>query len=163
MFTWRFGKKQIGRAGPIILDHSLERVRAMANRDLQELANAQKAGDGVGIYEGLCKVYGALEEVQMLTGPFQSRSILIFKNRIGVQVGTGSYISILTAGYNGQGPSVFSALLSSAGFAICDASILEPPVKLKKDGAKVQGTVGDNEVDWEDGSITKIPEDVGPP
>jgi len=138
----------------------LTRLRALPDHDLQALVEAQKSGDGAGLFNGFSKAYGYLVEVQFLTNPPDCRSLLGFQDNSFVQVGTGSFCSILTFGYKGQGPSTFLVFLKAAGFVITDVSSINAPMILKKDGTKIAGRKSEGLIIWDNGTLSEIPEDV---
>lgn len=66
-------------------------------------------------------------------------------------------MSLLTFGYSGTGPTCFARFLQTAGFSSTSVEDVRPPLKLRKDGSRVSGTVKDEMVEWEDGSETPRP------
>jgi len=118
-FKKLFGKKiQTAESNNALLS----KLRTLPDNDLQALVEAQKYGDGAGLFKGFSLAYGRLEEIHFLTSAPYCKSLLGFQGNKFVQVGRGSFCSILTFGYQGQGPSAFSVFLKCAGFTSTDAS-----------------------------------------
>jgi hypothetical protein len=65
-------------------------------------------------------------------------------------------LSLLAFGYSGTGPTNYSAMLVAAAFQHSAVEDIDPPMRLFVDGSKVQGTMHDGHVEWEDGSLTNL-------
>ncbi len=91
-----------------------------------------------------------------LKGPFKAKAVLVFDGGVGIRVGADSYIPIVTFGYHGQGASAFSAFLAAAGFSDTDATVVVPPVRLRRDGTKILGEASADQIAWQDGTITSL-------
>ena len=63
----------------------------------------------------------------------------------------------LRFGYIGTGPKHYSYFLRAAGFRDTDVSVINEPLRLKRDGSKVRGVSKGDLVEWVDGSITSSP------
>lgn len=138
------------------LDAKLGKLVARGNDKVEALQRAVERGDGRQIFSELTATYGPLDEVIFLAGPFKAKAVLVFSGGVGIRVGADSYIPILTFGYHGQGASAFSAFLSAAGFSHADATTIVPPVRLRRDGTRVVGECKDDQVTWQDGTITSL-------
>jgi hypothetical protein len=138
------------------LDAKFSKLVARGDDKVEALSRAVKRGDGRQIFSELIATYGPLEEVLFLNGPFKAKSILVFSGGVGIRVGADSYIPILTFGYHGQGASAFSAFLSEAGFSDADATAVVPPMRLRRDGTRVLGATGEDQITWQDGTTTSL-------
>ena len=138
------------------LDRKFSKLVARGDDKVEALQRAVELGDGRQIFAELTATYGLLDEVMFLEGPFKAKAVLVFSGGVGIRVGADSYIPILTFGYQGQGASVFSAFLAAAGFSDANASSIVPPLRLRRDGIRVSGEATEDQVTWQDGTITSL-------
>lgn len=71
--------------------------------------------------------------------------------QVARELGGTDPFSLLTFGYSGTGPTCYSTFLRTAGFRSPDVEDVDPPLKLRKDGSRVRGTVRGDWIEWEDG------------
>jgi len=137
------------------------------------------------LIEGAMQVHGPLQEVIFMEK--NKNSLLVFRDEtvlptshdgrgserfqaiahevnaygylapIAAALGGQDPLSLLAFGYSGTGPTNFAALLSAAGFQRPSVEDITPPVRLLRDGSRVSGTASSGRVQWEDGSVTRIP------
>ena len=75
-----------------------------------------------------------------------------------------SPLEYLAYGYSGTGPRCLSTFLQAAGFKDTDVESVDAPLRLRRDGSRVLGSVQDELIEWDDGQkmtnagLGKMPE-----
>lgn len=142
------------------LDLNLGRLTSRGDEHVRAMQSAAHSGPNAGpaLEIELAQTYGRLDEVMFIEGPPHPRAVLVYEDGTGVAVGRGTYIGILTFGYHGEGPSVFSGFLKAAGFSLHDVTDVQPPLRLLRNGDRVEGVTRSRRIRWSDGTTVYVPQ-----
>jgi|GEM_PF-5745509 hypothetical protein len=94
-----------------------------------------------------------IDEVVCVDAP---RKIILYFQDGGWQT-VGSHTR-MAFGIKEESSEIFSSFLAASGFAFTDAASFCAPRTYRSDGTVVEGTIIDDEIHWDNGATTKIPE-----